>query len=199
MKTFWQKISILSTLLSISVTANATILTFDDLPGDLTDIPEGYGGFGWGHAASMNGHSQLPGTGYDYGTVSPSNVGYNPGGYPMSMWVVGGTFTFHEAYFTAAWDSSTQLRIWGFRNGIEVYYLSVTINNLAPTLVSPNFSGIDSMMLMTGSQFAMDNFSATVVPEPSTMLFLPLILVGLTIAKGTFSKSYAATLRIRMD
>jgi hypothetical protein len=61
--------------------ARATVLTFDDLPGNENSVPNGYGGFNWNNQTTVGSFDPaaygFQNTGYDYGTVSRSNMFFN--------------------------------------------------------------------------------------------------------------------------
>jgi hypothetical protein len=62
-------------------TARATVLTFDDLPANENPVQSGYGGFDWYNQTTVGSFDPaaygFQNTGYDYGTVSRSNMFFN--------------------------------------------------------------------------------------------------------------------------
>jgi hypothetical protein len=82
---------------SYAFPAAATLITFDDLPGSINPIPNGYNGLNWSNWDAFNGHND-PNSGYVPGIVSPNNVAFNAGGNPAVF--SNGTFTFNSATFS---------------------------------------------------------------------------------------------------
>lgn len=74
MRKLWKKSKLMATALVIVMvvflisTANALLITFDDIPADATDaiglVPTGYNGFGWKNFGYLNPNVELPGTDY---------------------------------------------------------------------------------------------------------------------------------------
>ena len=60
---------------------------FDDLPGTLLPIPNGYNNLNWNNFFYLDGVNYFGNpSGYQNGVVSPNNVGYNAFGNPASIW-----------------------------------------------------------------------------------------------------------------
>jgi len=168
--------------------AQATVLTFDDLAGDESSVPEGYGGFNWNNRSTVGSfdaaHYSYQNTGYGYGTVSGSNVIFNWGGAsPVDITLAkAGTFTYAGAFFTAAWENET-VSFTGLLNGSVVDTSpSYTITTSAPQFIELDWTGINELIISnTGQQWVMDNFTfgAGPVPEPASMALLSAGLFGL--------------------
>jgi PEP-CTERM motif len=167
--------------------ARATVLTFDDLPGNENPVPNGYGGFNWNNQTTVGSlDSKAEGfqnTGYDYGTVSGSNVIFNYGGAsPVAITLATpGTFTYIGAFFTGAWEAET-VSFTGLLHGTVVDSSGAyNITTTSARLINLNWTGIDELIISnTGEQWAMDNFTftATPVPEPASMALLGAGLFG---------------------
>lgn len=166
-------------LLSLAPLSNAATINFDDLPAGEQAISDGYMGFNWGHGSGDIYAGDLSGGSYPVATVSESNVafgGWDTGQYQIDL-ATAGTFTFSSAYFTSAWEASQDITFTGLLNGSVVYSAtSFSINNTAPTLITLDWSGIDSLSITNvtagndNKHWAMDDMTYTIsaVPEPST-------------------------------
>lgn len=166
--------------LGIGGTAQATILTFDDIaPVEFnSSIPNGYGELNWDNFSYSNSLS-LPNSGYKNGTVSGNYVAYNAFGEPAI--VKNGVFDFNSAYLTAAWNNGLSITVEGLNNGSSLYSTTVVVDTNSPTLFDFNYRGINELRFTSfggnnanpggeGTQFAMDNFNFTPVPEPASVL-----------------------------
>jgi hypothetical protein len=163
--------------------AHATVVTFDDLAGNASSVPDGYGGFDWNNLTTVGSLNAVnlgyQNSGYGSGTVSGSNVIFNYGGAsPVGITLAtAGTFTYIGAFFTGAWESET-VSFTGLLNGAVVdTSAAYTITTSGAQFIGLDWTGIAN----TGMQWAMDNFtfSASPVPGPATMTLLSLALCGL--------------------
>jgi hypothetical protein len=167
--------------------AHATVVTFDDLAGDASSVPDGYGGFDWNNLTTVGSLNAVnfgyQNTGYGSGTVSGSNVIFNwNGGSPVGITLAtAGTFTYIGAFFTGAWESET-VSFTGLLNGAVVdTSAAYTITTAAAQFIELDWTGINELIIAnTGMQWAMDNFtfSASPVPEPASMTLLSVALCG---------------------
>jgi hypothetical protein len=162
--------------------ANAAMLTFEDLPGGLTPVGNGYVGFNWNNSAqgiSSINKSEAPGTGYDHGAVSGNNTVYNAYGINGNTIDLAGSgmFNFNGAYFTSAWEKQG-LSFQGW-NDDALLYISANfeINTSTPSFIALNWIGIDRLTINNdGTQWVMDNFTFDVpisqVPLPAALWLL---------------------------
>lgn len=178
-------------ILGVAGTANANIgvWTFDELPGTLTPIPNGYGGFTWTNMYYLNATIEVHSlVGYGAGMVSSPNVAYNVWADPAV--VSDSAFDFGGAYLTGAWNDDLNIQVEGYLGANLLYTQTVVVSSTAPTWFDFNYYGIDKLNFSSwggtpnpdysqygeGAHFAMDNFTA--IPVPGAVL-LGTIGVGL--------------------
>lgn len=173
-----------------SHSANAAVLTFDDLtPVELGTIFDGYGGFNWDQFGYLNGAQHAPGSGYDNGTVSGDYVAFNE--FANVATIDDGLFDFTSAYLTAAWNDGLNITVEGWNSGSLLYSTTVVVDTTGPTLFTFDYLGIDSLVFNSfggvnvglggsGAHFAMDDFTfnESQVPEPGVLALLAMGLVG---------------------
>ena len=187
-------------IFAFSSPVSATLVTFDNLPGNGAAPPAGYGGLNWPQAwgvlDAVNEGNVFGPNGYTAGMVSPRNVAYVGEGATAAFTSTspGAKFYFYSAYLTAAWNDGFTLRVTGSFSGTQLYDNLYTLNASAPMLINFNYFGVDRVeMVMTapgvhhagyaysGNQFLMDNMS--VAPEPATTLLMALGLCGLLLTR----------------
>lgn len=173
--------------------APMTTVTFDDLPPlvNLSDpIPNGYAGLTWSNMFYYDGSYPLAeGSGYDNGRVSGDHVAFNAGG---GVGLISTTlFDLNSAYFSAAWNEGLNITVRGFNGGAEVHNATFVVNPDVPTFVDFSWMGLDMVSLDSfggipaggllgfGTQFAMDDLTITLVPEPSSVTRLALAALAL--------------------
>lgn len=176
--------------------ANAEIITFDDLPGRLNAIPNGYGGLQWNNFGNTTNDPSVQGTGYETGIVSGLHTAFNLGGSPAGF-SSATAFTLNDAFFTGAWNDGLQIHVIG-TGGSNIYTSDFTVDTSGPIDIFFNWSNINSVMFFSaggvpnpgltglglGTHFVMDNLAinqvASPVPEPRTyaMLLAGLGFVG---------------------
>lgn len=169
-------------LLLASAGASADVINFDDLPGDETSaIAPGYHGFTWDNVGALRAEA-YPGSGYEAGAVSPSNVAFNRDGATVAISKVAG-FSFVGAFFTSAWLEQ-EIAFEGWRNGELVHAsdVSYVLHTISPRWIGLGWSGIDTLVIYnsSGTQWAMDDFT---VPEPASLALAGTCLAGVALAR----------------
>lgn len=165
------------------------LVTFDDLPttpaNDGLPIPNNYAGFNWGttgYYVSTNTTQFVP-SGYSVAAVSPFNVAFNGFDSPIVIRRSNGErFNFIGAALTGVWRNNLNITIEGFVNSALQTTQTVQVNTTAPLLATfSTFNNIDTLRFsasggtfagfaQNGSQFAIDNFNTSAVPEPFTIV-----------------------------
>ncbi len=189
-------------IVAATLSANATIVNFDDLAGNNSAISPGfapYQGFVWTNLNVTDGTlGPVPGN-TGVGVVSPHNVAANSNGFAATLFRPGADvntdadqFDLFSFYVTAYQQQAPfDLFVFGFDNlGIKISAL-ITPNNLSPTLIILNWTGVDQVNFIPvqpGNQnkavkgfFTLDDVDLRVpqvspVPLPAAM---PLLLGGL--------------------
>lgn len=185
--------------LEIGGSAQAVVLTFDDVSGDnIAAIPDGYGGLNWENFSYANSASNpaYEGAGYQNGTESGNYVGFNRYGDPGRV-KSSSVFDFSSAYLTAAWNDGLSITVEGLTNGTQRYSNTVVLNTKDSTLFDFNYLGIDELRFNSGggvnagfkdsrgregAQFVVDNFTfsqrPTLVTDATTPDAAATTLVG---------------------
>lgn len=150
-------------------------------------ITNGYSGMNWDNFNALDSILNCNAAGHTTdgevkGTVSGSICLFNPWGKPASI-LTTAPIVLHSAYLTGAWRDGMSLQADGYRAGALVYSKSIIVSAYSPTLVSYEFNNVDKVVWTSnggtnagygadGTQFAMDNLSYDLVPEPSSILAL---------------------------
>lgn len=171
--------------LEIGGSAQAVVLTFDDVSGDnIAPIPEGYGGMNWENFsyADSSWNPAYEGAGYQNGTESGNYVGFNRYGDPGIV-KSSSVFDFSSANLTAAWNDGLSITVEGLINGTPRYSNTVVVNTNDSTLFDFNYLGIDELRFSSvggvnagfedirgreGAQFVVENFTFSLTPTPVT-------------------------------
>ena len=92
-------------------------------------------------------------------------------------------FNFDGAYFTAAWSNALSITVEGYRSGALSYTTTFTVDTTGPVFKPLNYLNIDALRFRSigspGDQFAMDNFTFSLVPEPHAALLFASGLIAL--------------------
>lgn len=190
--TSFVKATLLSLGLSLAAQGNATVITFDDLPGGI-NVGSHYAGLSWTNLYTQQGN--ISSGGYANAVVSGQNATFNPGA--NDAVVSSSLFDFNGVYLTAAWNDGLNITVTGSQNGQDLYSQTVVVDTSGPTWFSFNFFGIDTLRFDSfggianavfassgaGEHFSMDNFTynevVQSVPESSSLALLALGLLGL--------------------
>jgi hypothetical protein len=183
-------------------TAQAAVITFDDLPATDTDaIQNGYHGFNWGDnfmtSVAYIHKDTLPGTGFANGVVSGDYAAFN--NFATTSTITSDLFTFNGAYLTAAWNEGLLVEVTGFLNNLALFTKTVTLGTQQAQWFDFNFIGINQLSFRAwggtpgnpnegGEHFVMDNFTynqATSVSESSPLALLILGMTGILLASRT--------------
>ncbi|XZG70825.1 PEP-CTERM sorting domain-containing protein [Chitinibacteraceae bacterium HSL-7] len=161
-------------------------ISFDNVPGAVAGSSNNalgsYAGFDWDNTYVLSRDTHV-GSGYDRGAVSGNWVGYtawtNPSAFSSDH-----AFNFYAGYFTAAWQTSLDVVVKGFRNGVELYSQTINVTDARAQAYAFNFFGVDRVSFTpNGSHVAFDNLQVAPVPEPETYALMGLGLLGLAAAR----------------
>jgi hypothetical protein len=164
-----------------SSAACATVIHFDDLPGDATTpIGNGYAGFDWDNVGTISADAGA-GSGFEAGVVSPQNVAFNWYGATATISSADHAgFDYIGAWFTSAYVDQ-EISFEGSRNGALLYASGAfTLDTITPVWIGLDWSGIDTLAIYnsSGTQWAVDDVTVT-VPEPATLALFGIMLAGM--------------------
>jgi hypothetical protein len=188
--------------LGSAISAQAAVITFDDLPAaELEAIPNGYNGFTWGDSFLTNvsyvHKDTIPGTGFETGVVSGDYAAFN---FLATTSIISGEqFDFNGAYLTAAWNDGLNIEVTGFLNNLALFTKTIVVSTQQAQWFDFNFLGINSLSLRAwggtstdgtvgNDFFVIDNFTfnePTSVPESSSLALLLLGAAGILLGRKT--------------
>ena len=180
-------------------TVHAAVLTFDELPeltgGEVSLIPNGYGGFNWDNMYYLDAVTGYPKSGYNNGLVSSDNVAFNGFGRMALTSTFGSVFNFDGAYLAAGWNNGLSVNIKGYSGATLKYDATVNPSYIGDTWYQFDFLDVDRLEFTSaggvdadpnddggGQNFSMDNFTytpVTAVPVPAAVWFFGSGLLGL--------------------
>ncbi|MDD5132406.1 MAG: PEP-CTERM sorting domain-containing protein [bacterium] len=185
MKKLFVLLLCLVSLATSVVAASAMVIDFESLyPGyEAQDIaiPSGYQGFNWSQAVLGITKYEIPGSGYEYGTIGNASI-YT--GWANDISFSNGSFDFNGAYITAAWDVTESVVVEGWKNSSLLYSNTITTYNDKAYWFDFNFDDVDTVWFKpSGNHLCIDNITVNEgvapIPEPGTMMLLGTGLAGM--------------------
>jgi PEP-CTERM motif-containing protein len=169
-------------LLVITSTSFASLITFNDLTGSGTAIPEGYGGFSW-----INFDRMVGGFTPDLNTAGAASAmrtfAVNHAG-QVASFGSDAEFTLVSAWLATQWNSQLSVEVVALEDGKPVRSMIVDLRSGQPQIVTFNWDRISEVRFVPRAQastigtmqFAVTdlviNKSNQPVPEPATLLML---------------------------
>lgn len=172
---------LVASLWLVSASGFASVITFDNLPGNGGMIPDGYAGLKWFNFDYTNVMDSASGAVDRNGMISAPDVAYSVLGAQVPSFTSTKPFTLVGGWFTSAFSDHMSLQVTGLLNGVTKDSVSLALNDSEPLHVMFNWSGIDQVEFLIGPApagvgFILDNLAITGVspqaPEPASLLLL---------------------------
>lgn len=183
---------LITSMLLISASSFAGVITFDNLSGNGGMIPEGYAGLNWANFGYMNADVAGVRTSDSEGMISAPNVAFSIPGSPNTSISSTAAFTLNSAWLTSAMFNDQPMIISGLLNGVKIDSMNVVLSANEPLHVIFNWSGINQVVFSMsnapvpssvspisggGVGFILDNLAVnsvknSTVPEPMSLLLL---------------------------
>jgi hypothetical protein len=131
-----------------------TLITFDDIPGQLPTtgiVPNGYNNLNWTNTQYVNA-STMPISGYQSAVSSPPFVAYNLGGSTIQITTANGTrFAFNSIILASAWRDNLLWTISGYRAGVNLLVGGMTLFAMNKTILTCGVCSNWDTFFMTSS------------------------------------------------
>jgi hypothetical protein len=152
-------------------------VTFDDIPANLSFIPNCYDNIHWENGYYVYGSVNGNASGYHTAAVNESNLLYNGGGNPMTMTSADGRlFILNSAVVAAAWNDNLLLTVVGYHSNVIIQNQTFILEVFTASYLNfSGYSGVDTVVFSTsggtknphvvasGMQFGMDNICLTFI------------------------------------
>lgn len=170
-----------------TLTANATVITFDDVPGagqDSYGVVSNYKGFTFSRGYWID----TVGSSWNYGAKSGDFTMLNNMGGEIVVTKIGAADFSFDGLWAETWanQSSLQGTVYGLNNGVKLWSVNTTITN-GFSFIAGQSAKIDELHINLGNFFLVDNLAlneastttTTKVPEPASLAMMGLGLAAL--------------------
>jgi hypothetical protein len=182
----------------------ASLLDFEGLDEDpvicCTVLPNGCGGLDWSGSILLS-ETRIPGTEYEYGTVSSDTAALTA----LSTTIFGvafGTFDLSGLWLTAAWYSGLNVQIKGLLGGFATYDQTFIADVYGTTFLELDYLGVDKISISSfggslapdlgslggGTNAAIDNVTVSGLPEGNAPAHVTHALSGLGLTGLAWTK-----------